>query len=123
MPLSLGHLLCRLRPREFTGFVAVVVALALAGAPAVADPGQFLDSLAPTEQPTPPGEDPDDAVPDAVHCPRPAPVRAGSPLTGDRRADGPVAAPPSSHPHPANPARSAAPADPSGSGAGVRLRC
>ena len=117
----LGHLLCRLGPRGLTGFVAVVVALALVGAPALADTNPILASLAQNDQPTRPGED-DDVTPDAVYCSRPAPVRHGPDGPRDRRTDRAVSAPPSGPSHAANPVRSPL-ADPSGNGAGVRLRC
>ena len=100
---------------------AVLAALALVAAPALGDTGQFFAAPAETDQPTPPGEDADDAVPDAVHCPRPASAYDTRP-----RGDGPVDRPAATSTTSRLPfVYKIAPvlADPPGNGAGVRLRC
>ncbi len=119
MTLQLGQALHRLRMRELTGLVAVVVALVLTGAPALGGTDQVIAPPEQTDQPAPPGEDADEVTPDAVLCVRATTARP-DPAAG-RRGERPAATPGPVHaplPH----VRQSV-AAPSAHGSGVRLRC
>jgi hypothetical protein len=121
MTSFLGRLSGLLRPKGVSRLTTVAIVLALAGAPALAEPDQLLALPAQNDQQAP-GDDSEDTVPDAVHCSRPAPVRHASDPTTERRAE-PAASGPTPLPsHLAYTTRSAV-AGPPGHGAGVRLRC
>ncbi len=109
------------RLRRALSLFAVLGTLVLIAGPVLAGPDETLTAPARNDQPNPPGEDPEDVVPDSLPHHSLAPSGPGRPVTGDTRHERWVLpVPPRAHF-----ARTdrTVPIDPSGTGMGVRLRC
>lgn len=113
MARPFAYLLPRSRPRNAAWFGVVLVALLLAGTPALAGPPR---QLAERGESAPPAEDAQENAPDAVRDVRPVADRPVPP-TGQRFVPPPQSLL-SAHSRTASP-----PPDPFGNGLGTRLRC